>query len=436
MLIEFSAKNYRSIRDRQTLSMVAARAIKDLRDTNLCKAATVKADLLKSAALFGPNAAGKSNLLRAMLTLQTLVTQSAPASQRGESLPVSGFAFDTHYAALPSTFEILFEYQGVRYDYLCATTTQKVHHERMYVYPNSRRQLWFERKLADPSDLNGQSGEYIWEFGENFLARKDERAFSEVYRTTTRPNALFFSHAILLNNEKLRPAFDWIQRHLIVLTAGVSFNPFLSLGLLDEDHGRTSLLEYMQAADFDIDGLELVIEGKPDPRHTQVGVAGGVQLQIAVPALGKLEKVRGIAVWHSSGDSSSRVALDIGDESDGTRKFFELAGGWIRTFDIGATLLIDELDRSLHPKLTKFLVALFHNHLRHGQLIFTTHDTTLLDQSLMRRDQIWFIEKGPSLDTTLRPLLEYSPRISEQLQQGYLRGRYGAVPQTSELSAP
>ena len=118
------------------------------------------------------------------------------------------------------------------------------------------------------------------------------------------------------------------------------------------------------------------------------------------------------------------------DESDGTRKLFEFVGGWLRALEWGATLFVDELDRSLHPHMTRFLVALFHGHnnAKNAQLVFTTHDTTLLDRELMRRDQIWFVEKDPQSASRFYSLLEYSPRKDEAYERGYLKGRYGAIP--------
>ncbi|MEJ0007772.1 MAG: ATP-binding protein [Steroidobacteraceae bacterium] len=132
---------------------------------------------------------------------------------------------------------------------------------------------------------------------------------------------------------------------------------------------------------------------------------------------------------------SEDVPFNLNDESDGTRKLFEFAGGWVRALSTGATLFVDELDRSLHPYITRFLVQLFHSskNTKNAQLIFTTHDTTLLASDLLRRDQIWFLEKNPEQATHLYPLLDYQPRKDEAVERGYLKGRYGAVPAIGEL---
>ena len=147
-------------------------------------------------------------------------------------------------------------------------------------------------------------------------------------------------------------------------------------------------------------------------------------------SLPQAQKLLRVLAWHKRVDSSEEVALDIGDESDGTQKLFEFSGGWLRALEWGATLLVDELDRSLHPHMTRFLVGLFHSRKneKNAQLVFTTHDTTLLDTELLRRDQIWFVEKDKQGSSSLYSLLEYSPRKDEALERGYLKGRYGAIP--------
>jgi AAA15 family ATPase/GTPase len=149
-----------------------------------------------------------------------------------------------------------------------------------------------------------------------------------------------------------------------------------------------------------------------------------------------LQKVFRVFTWHKRNDTLEDVSFDLSDESDGTRKLFEFTGGWVRALTIGATLFVDELDRSLHPYITRFLVTLFqgNKNTKNAQLIFTTHDTTLLDTNLLRRDQVWFVEKDAKQSTNLYPLLDYRPRKDEALERGYMKGRYGAVPMVGKLN--
>lgn len=435
MLIEFSVANFRSVKDRQTLSLVASSGTEH-KDQNVIGTDADAISLLRSAVIYGPNAAGKSNLFRAILTLQQLVRMSGPGMQEGQPLDVSPFLLTEESANKPSEFEIVFVANDkVRYHYFCSLDRERVWKEWMVAYPLGRPQRWFER------EYRAERQAYSWWFGPNF---KGEKAEQKVWQEFTRSNALFFSTAIQLNNDQLRPAFSWIAQHLIVLTAGIDWNPGLSLELLKDATGQERILEFMHAADIDIDRIEIVEQDmteKGDVRHLPAK-SGSLRIRLEVvggapgspPVAPKMVRVR---TWHSRTDGGSPVAMDLlGDESDGTKKLFEFMGGWLRAFELGATLFVDELDRSLHPLLTRFLVRQFHRSsgTNDAQLVFTTHDTTLLDADLLRRDQVWFVERHrDEKSTQLYSLLEYRPRKEEALERGYLIGRYGALPFVGEL---
>jgi AAA15 family ATPase/GTPase len=168
----------------------------------------------------------------------------------------------------------------------------------------------------------------------------------------------------------------------------------------------------MQAADIGIERIEVREEELQS--QTLPGPVPGLTLQISSlqPPPGSpppSQKVFRVFTWHKRNETAEDVPFDLSDESDGTRKLFEFIGGWLRALTIGATLFVDELDRSLHPYITRFLVTLFHGskNTKNAQLIFTTHDTTLLDANRLRRDQIWFVEKDAEQSTSLYPLLDY-----------------------------
>lgn len=427
MLIEFSVSNFRSILERQTLSMVASSDTAH-RQSNVGSATDESLSCLRSAVIYGPNAAGKSNLLRAVHTLQLMVHASAIALQQGQLLPINPFLFSQKSADRPSEFEIIFvANDGVRYHYCCMVSAQRVFKEWLVAYPRGRAQRWFEREY-DP-----EAQTWHWWFGPNF---ETDAAESKVWKDFTRENALFLSTAVQLNNAQLRPAFEWMTQQLIVLAPGVEFNPLLSIELLRQSEGQKRLMRFMRAADVGIDRLELEEQEMPS---SPAGPVPTDQLRIhfeAGPMLGGKEapaprppKRLRILSWHKT-DAGEEVSLDMDDESDGTRKLFEFTGGWLRALDNGATLLVDELDRSLHPHMTRFLIGLFHSagNAKNAQLIFTTHDTSLLDNTLMRRDQVWFVEKDDKQSSQFYPLLAYSPRKDEALERGYLKGRYGAIP--------
>ena len=431
MLIEFSVTNFRSIEARQTLSMVASADTAHLQ-RNVTPVQEKDLRLLRSAAIYGPNASGKSNLLRAVETLRLMVWVSA-AGQEGQRLPVVPFLLSKESAGKPSAFEILFiADDGVRYHYACEASPERVYKEWLVAYPHGRPQRWFEREYLP------QTNSYTWWFGPNFKGERTER---KVWQDFTRSNALFLSTAIQLNNAQLRPAFTWITQRLIVLLpgVGVNFNPALSLNLLQQEKNR--IMDFMRAADIGIDRLELkeeeLVPAPPPPGPVMPGAAR-LRIEIGLPpgeglpsgASPQVPKAYRVMALHKMLDANEEVPLDMSDESDGTRKLFEFVGGWVHAFDWGATLLVDELDRSLHPYLTRFLIEWFNNvaNEKNAQLVFTSHDTTLLDTDLLRRDQIWFAEKDERQSTHLYSLLEYSPRKDEALERGYLKGRYGAIP--------
>jgi uncharacterized protein len=418
MLLEFSVTNFRSIQSRQTLSMVASSDSTHLDSNAAPTLATKELLLLRSAVIYGPNAGGKSNLLRALETMRQLVQHSSTSFQEGQRLPIASFQLSEKNRTEPTAFEISFTVDSTRFDYSFEATSERVVKEWLVAHPLGRPQRWFERKYRQ------EDGQYEWWFGPSFKSQKKQR---QVWQDSTRTNALFLSTAVQLNNEQLRPVFDWMAHKLIVLATGIDFNPFLSLEMLRQDESRQRLMRFLQAADIDIDRLELREEDAPTGGNIVIqGFAGFLPSgQASVPP-----RVLKVIAWHKANDGKEDIAFELSDESDGTRKLFEFAGGWLRALDSGATLFVDELDRSLHPKLTRYLVELFNSkeNVKNAQLVFTTHDTTLLDPDLLRRDQIWFVEKNKENATHLYSLLDFSPRKDEALERGYLKGRYGAIP--------
>jgi len=424
MLIEFSVVNFRSIRTRQTLSLVASPDSKHLAG-NVITGKDDTLRLLRSAVIYGPNAAGKSNLLRALHTLQQLVLNSATGTQEGQRLPVTPFLLSKLSAEQPSEFEIIFiADDGVRYHYGCMVSAERVHKEWLVAYPQGRPQRWFEREYVM------EKGVYNWWFGPRFKAERAER---KVWQEFTRPNALFISTAIQLNNEQLKPVFTWLTQKLIVLIpgTGVNWNPYLSINLLREVSGQDKIMRFMRAADIGIDRLELREEPLSQFSTPISAPPGAPFIDIIISPGTAVSKRLRLLAWHKRSDTGEEVSFNLmEDESDGTKKLFEFIGGWLRALEWGAALFVDELDRSLHPHLTRFLVGLFQNpgNTQNAQLVFTTHDTTLLDTDLLRRDQIWFVEKDPEQSSHFYSLLDYSPRKDEALERGYLKGRYGAIP--------
>lgn len=426
MIVEFCVGNFRSILAPQTLTMVAS-TDERLADENLIQTSTEKVRLLRQAVIYGANAAGKSNLLMAMEALRSLVSFSA-GLQEGQLIPwATAFRLDLASEQAPSSFEVIFESEGVRYHYAVGVTPARVTHEWLVAYPRGRPQRWFERSF------DADKASYDWWFGPRFEGKQNQR---KLWQSSTRSNALFLSTAVQLNNEQLKPVFHWLSQKLIVILPGkVEFNPSLSMDLLRSDTGRDRVKNFLGSADLGIDRIELQeSDGFPPPPQGIPLEQWRALLAQAPPGLQPPVKWGKVVAWHAASDGRV-ISFDMADESDGTRKLFDFVGGWIKALDTGATLCVDEIDRSLHPHLTRMLVHLFQSEVNrsNAQLIFTTHDTTLLDPDLLRRDQIWFAERDEKRATTIYPLLDYSPRKNENLERGYLLGRYGAIPLVGDM---
>ncbi|MEA3417088.1 MAG: ATP-binding protein, partial [Thermodesulfobacteriota bacterium] len=196
---------------------------------------------------------------------------------------------------------------------------------------------------------------------------------------------------------------------------------------------KKKILKFMNAADLSI--TDIFLEKKEfSTKDLPAEMPQNIKEEISKELDGK--KLTSLFFMHPSSDTEEDVALEFEEESAGTRKLFTLAGPWLDVLDNGLVLFVDEMDTSLHPHLIRFLLNLFHNsetNRHNAQLVFTTHDTTVLDQTLMRRDQVWFVEKDAENATRLYPLSDYKPRKGEALQKGYLYGRYGALPFPGEL---
>ncbi len=421
MLIEFSVTNYRSFRDRQEFSLVKAKGDELLNTNTIQVDEPSKISLLRSAVIYGPNAGGKSNFLLALQVMKKIVLESATALQHGDNLPVVPFRLDPAARKSPSEFEVTFLVDGVRYQYGFAATDKRIHEEWLLAYPRGRPQHWLGRRW----DESARS--YAWELGNRLIGEK------QLWKGSTRENALFLSTAVQLNSEQLKPVYDWFRRTLH--TANIaSWGPDFSASLCEEDAaGKSRVIDFLRAADLGIQ--DVVVEKKPfDTDDLPDDMPDSMKKEIGNRLKGK----QFLEIRTSHKDIEGRVEnFAFEDESGGTQKLFALAGPWIHGFDNGFVLCIDELHDNLHPHLVQFLVKLFHSdetNPKNAQLVFTTHETSILNQKVFRRDQVWFCEKAEDHATRLYPLTDFSPRKRrENLELAYLAGRYGALPYVRSL---
>ena len=423
MLIEFKVTNFRSINGTQTLSMVAGSGT-ELKGVNTFASGLPSLpDITRSAVIYGPNAAGKSNLLRAMQFMQNFVLTSQ-SMQEGQSINVTSFLLNSKSRTEPSEFEVIFIQDKVRYQYGFAVNNTRVINEWLLAYPEGRPQRWFER-VYDP-----KKGGDDWHFGSRFSG---PRSMIDVWQKATRQNGLFLSTAIQLNSEQLKPVFGWFQQKLAVILPSGDINLQFSIEQCASEEGKKRVMEFMSSADISITGIEL----KKIPFSSDI-LPPGLPQEIKEMFLRDMhgKEITKVSFLHKAGDSGDVIPFDISEESGGTQKLFAFAGPLLDVLAKGRILFVDEMDTSLHPLMVRFLISLIHNpeiNKNNAQLVFTTHDTSVLDTDIFRRDQVWFVEKDSESATKLYPLTEFSPRKGEALERGYLNGRYGALPFIGEF---
>lgn len=392
MLIQFSVENYLSIKDKIVLSMLASR------DTEHPEYLIIDGNKnhLKSTVIYGANASGKSNVLNAFWFMVNYVLTSHN-QQVHKAIERSPFKFDRETPTRPSSFEVIFTANGIRYVYGFSVTDKAVVEEYLYYYPNGRQALIFERK--DTTDFR-------------FTVDVEEQ---NTLKERTSANKLYLSVASNWSYSKVVPVLEWFASCQIITKHSVADAYGLEAEQLKDDDYRRVIASMLRIADFGIQSLQ-VRDSDPIP-------------SLRGDAFPNIEAVH--TVQDTDGNASS-YTLNMTEESDGTNSYFKLIGIVKKALDQGTLLVADEMDAHLHPLLTKHLVSLFNSaefNPNGAQLIFTSHNTNLLDLDVLRRDQIWFTEKDEQTAATdLFSLYDFSIRKDAKVEKGYLIGRYGAIP--------
>ena len=424
MLIEFKVANFRSIRDQQSLSLVAAKTDTQLPqnviETKLPGLSSLR--YLKGAALYGANASGKSNVLEALFFLANMVATSATRLEPGTHTGTQPFKLEAAFLDAPTQFEITFTAQEVRYVYGVSLSRQRILLEYLDAYPKGLPQHWYRRTY------DADTREYSWTRSETFFR------FGSDLQEKTRDNVLFLSVAAFFNSEQLTPVFEWFRWSLrfLAMEADAASDPLATLFQYGKPGMKERIVALLNKADTGIVAMRF------NPREMSTSSEEAKQLMTGYLIENKSPegeiislKALDIEFGHSTGGSAF-VPLDFpAEESAGTRRYFSLIGPWIDILENGYTIFIDEIDTSMHPLLVRELLKLVFSdryNAKGAQVIFTTHNPVLLDTTLLRRDQIWFTEKTLDGATHLYPLTDYKPRRDEAIARGYLAGRYGGIP--------
>ena len=415
MLIEFRVTNFRSFREEQVFSMAAGNLKEHAESNTFLSGLKGFGAFLRSSAIYGPNAAGKTNLLLALRFMQQLVLASAAKDSTAPN-PYTPHKFSSETRDAPSEFQITFAEQNMRYEYGFFISRTRIEKEWLIEYVNPRGRLMFQR------DYNTRQSKYEWKFSSFF---KGQRA---LWSDATRPDALFLSTAIQLNSTQLLPVFEWFQKRLVVIVGVTTMNPTLTFNILKEAHGKGKLLPFLKEADLGIADLSIKRESVPSGGVIFGGGANMLFEQLPGQLTPNLMKV---TMSHWDAEKKEQIELDFADESHGTQTLFRTAGAWLNVLEKGEVFFVDEIDASLHPLLTQYLIQKFHSsetNPQNAQLIFSAHNTSLLSKDILRRDQVWFVEKDRNGASKIYPLTDFQPRNDEALERGYLRGRYGALP--------
>ena len=392
MLIQLSVENYLSIKDKVVLSLLASK------DTEHSEHLIIDGNknYLKSSVIYGANASGKSNVLNAFWFMVNYVLTSHN-QQVHKSIDRTPFKFDRETPARPSSFEVIFTANGIRYAYGFSVTDKAVTDEYLYYYPNGRQALIFERK--DTTDFR-------------FTVDVDEQ---NTLKERTSANKLYLSVASNWSYSKVIPVLEWFASCQIITKHSVADAYGLEAEQLKDDDYRRVIASMLRVADLGIQALQI---RDTDPLST-----------LRNDVFTNIEAVH--TVQDTAGNAFS-YTLNMTEESDGTNSYFKLIGIVKKALDQGTLLVADEMDAHLHPLLTKHLVSLFNSaefNPNGAQLVFTSHNTNLLDLDVLRRDQIWFTEKDEQTAATdLFSLYDFSIRKDAKVEKGYLIGRYGAIP--------
>lgn len=400
MILEFSVKNFLSFKEKVTFSMIT-NSNKELND-NYVEIGGNK--VLKSAAIYGANASGKSNLFK-ILTLVVLMLRSSNSVDINAKLPLIPFKLDKGSVNKPSEFEIKFILDETRYVYGFIADKDKIYDEYLYYYPNGR-----ETKIFDRTNIN----EYSY-------TQKDEKILREIEAKNAQ-NKFFLATATNWNFDKTKAAYNFLTNGIGTCNnLEILKNMAYKMYETNPDYLKDFAIDFLQKADFNIEDYQI----------SQIDVPG--EFLTAIPefitkTLPDKPKAYQVLFKHKNSDNY----LSIDEESLGTQMIFAFIPFLADSLKNKKVLIIDELDKSLHPFLVQYIVEIFNDaeiNKNGSQLIFNTHDTNLLDLNILRRDQIWFTEKNSETgESDLYSLSDFSVRKQENVEKGYMLGRYGAVP--------
>lgn len=412
MILEFSVENYRSFRDKQTFSMLPDEGKTEYSDNIFTLSDKYK--FLTSAVIYGANASGKSNFMRALGALRNLILTGGNTTP-GQSLEdYEPFKLHTETMFHPTVFEIDFLIKGVRYSYLIASHGIRIFEEKLLLFPEGKEAKLFHRNLQEFS------------FGDYLKGQKS------VVKNLTSENQVFLSKAAVNNIQQLKDIYLYFAQDFMSI-------PFLD-SWIDSYYSNRIAQELLKKSQNElyIKNFKSLVKsfdtGILDFKIKKNYGSDSFRDKYEILTSRNIFSKKNNGGYEQFGESFQ----PIHEESTGTQKLFVLGGLVLRAIMNGRTIMIDEFERSLHPKITKFLIDIFHNpeiNKKGAQLIIATHDTNLLSSNEFRRDQIWIVEKDQQGASELFSLADATGILKNaNYEKWYLSGKFGGLPGIESLN--
>lgn len=422
MLIELSVQNFRSIRERQTFSMVAApRLIKGKQNKFTPKVRGERFPaLLKVAAIYGPNASGKSTLVSAFELLSQL-TRQQPTTEK-VPFEVAPFRFDKSLLDQPSSIEVHFIRNETRYSFEVALTQDRIVAEVLTMYRSGDARELYRRRHEPSSDGAHSAETYV--FGEDLEGGKE---LHKIWQRLTGPRTLFLAQAVANSSEELtqlKAPWEWLQSLIVVKEGMSSWGRAVQRLVAKAPRFGDEIASLLSDVDIPVTAIRSKLThplGEADVEQPKGNLVT------------RLDSTSNVTVRTTL---THRTALgeadfDFSEESEGTKNLFGFALPWaafLANDQAKNVMVVDELDSSLHPKLIEALIRKHVQGTLSCQLLFTTHDTHLMDTKLLRRDQLWITDRDMNGATQLRSIHDFEGRESEDVEKRYYEGRYRGLP--------
>lgn len=424
MLIEFRFKNYRSFRDEAVLSMEAT-GLGTLKNSLIVCG---NSKLLPGVAIYGKNGGGKSNVIRAFWLAVQFIKNAQRTQHEMAVVPVSPFSLDDHSSSEASEFHFIYRMEGIKYWYSLCATREKIVAESLYHAPKGQKALIFSRE------------------GQHYTFTED-KSKRKLISAAVAENQLFFSVACTMNDTACINAMRWF-REFVFFSRDYSDISDQLIEYSSDPNMLNAISTYAKAADIGIEDMEFEIQNEemkgldalPDSipegiknaliqfMHTLSEVSDNTESHLKMSAVKVYSKHYGI----NKDGMRQLYSLKLESESDGTRKLMSIAPAIESALSKGGILLIDEIDCRLHPMLVGYILSKFQSkktNPRGAQIIFTTHNTELMDMSLLRKDQLYFVDKNREDGASeLYSISEFATRTTDNVRKGYLFGKYGAIP--------